>query len=82
MKLETEDSFPRLPPVGDLETPQPSKKRTRTTSTRASERTQSPKKRKRGFAPPEQYAHLNYLQDILKEDLDSKHLPSARHLNP
>lgn len=30
----------------------------------------SSKKPKRGFAPPEQYAHLNFLQDILKEDLD------------
>ncbi|CAL1708129.1 unnamed protein product [Somion occarium] len=28
------------------------------------------KKPKRGFAPPEQYAHLNFLQDYLKENLD------------
>lgn len=30
----------------------------------------SPKKRKRGFAGPEAYAHLRYLQDYLREDLD------------
>ena len=34
--------------------------------------TSSPvKKVKRGYAPPEQYAHLNYLQDYLQEGLDS-----------
>lgn len=32
--------------------------------------TPSPKKVKRGFAPPEQYAHLDNLDDHLKEDLD------------
>ena len=30
----------------------------------------SAKKPKRGYAPPEQYAHLNFLQDYLQEDLD------------
>ena len=30
----------------------------------------SAKKPKRGYAPPEQYAHLNFLQDYLQENLD------------
>ncbi|KDQ53779.1 hypothetical protein JAAARDRAFT_72403 [Jaapia argillacea MUCL 33604] len=29
-----------------------------------------PKRLKRGYAPPETYAHLNFLHDYLKEDLD------------
>ena len=29
-------------------------------------------KAKRGYAPPEQYAHLQLLPEFLKEDLDSK----------
>lgn len=33
-------------------------------------RTPSPKKSKRGYAAPEMYAHLNFLQDYLKEELD------------
>ncbi|KAJ3490353.1 hypothetical protein NLI96_g1472 [Meripilus lineatus] len=49
----------------DVELPTPSKKRAKPNSASGSS-----KKPKRGFAPPEQYAHLNYLQDILKENLD------------
>lgn len=31
---------------------------------------QPPRKKKRGYAPPETYAHLRVLQDILADDLD------------
>jgi len=35
-----------------------------------SSRSPSPKKKKRGYAEPETYAHLRVLQDILTEGLD------------
>ena len=39
------------------------------------EDTPSAKKVKRAFAPPEQYAHLNFLQDYLRDSLDGELIP-------
>lgn len=53
--------------VESTDSPQKSPKRRRSLTDRSS--SESPKK-KRGYAPPETYAHLNALQDYLKEELD------------
>ena len=37
--------------------------------------TPSRKKLKRGFAPPEQYAHLSFLSDYIQDGLDGTLLP-------
>ena len=50
-------------------TPESPRKRRKNDSEEQVARSTSPKK-KRGYAPPETYAHLNCLQDYLKEDLD------------
>ncbi|KAI0062782.1 DNA glycosylase [Artomyces pyxidatus] len=70
MKYEPESDDDVLP---TMSTPKSSRKRSDSffesgNASRAASR--SPKKQKRGYAPPEVYAHLNLLSDYLAEGLD------------
>ncbi|KAL4244427.1 Uracil DNA glycosylase family 2 [Abortiporus biennis] len=68
-KKEIKDELePQLYTSPDTPKPIPSSRK-RTVGKELSQSSSS-KRLKRGYAPPEQYAHLNFLQDYLRENLD------------
>jgi hypothetical protein len=70
-KEEEEEKLPTLA----LESGTPRKKRTLDAKNTPNPSRSPSKKAKRGYAAPAVYAHLNVLQDYLKEELDGTGLP-------